>query len=91
MIYILDTKGLPIDLSRWHHGDRQLALKVATWLSERRFEVAISETDDGVLLLDYGHGPSKPRQPTIKIEAGRLKFPVGTDAELLMTFLTHSA
>lgn len=68
-------------------ANANLALKVACWLANRGFGCALTETDDGVCIINYAanHGEGK-LQPPIRVE-GKLVFPKGTDLDLMMSLI----
>ncbi len=87
-IDLLNVSGQPLNEADWQNGDKALAVRAAHFIAQKvGMDTCISHTDDGVLLIDYAmHGRI---QPTIKVEAGRLKIPKGSDFILVMALLSE--
>lgn len=80
---IVNLSGRTINIEDWKVGDKGLAIKLAAWLTDHlQHVIAIETTDDGVILIHY-----EPNLPAIRIEAGKLIWPKGSDFNLMMSFL----
>jgi hypothetical protein len=88
-IAIENVSGEHIDIEDWYKGDKKIAIQLANWLTKyTNNNVAISTTHDGALLIDYAL--QGRLQPTVKIYAGKIIWPKGTDFDLMMKFLSNS-
>jgi len=85
-IKLVNMSDKPVDLEDWQKGDKRLAVTLADWLAQKtQVTTAISTTDDGAILIDYAlHGVL---QPTVRVYAGKIIWPKGTDFDLMMAFL----
>lgn len=86
-INVINVSGNPFNSKEWETGSKGMAMKMAGWLADQGCTVAISLTDDGVPLLDYGIDGRL--QPTIRVDGPKIIWPSGSDFDLMMKFLTQ--
>lgn len=66
----------------------ELALRITGWLLPKKYSCALQQSDDGVVTITYADDNGNI-WPAIRVDAGRIVFPKGTDFDLMMAFLSQ--